>query len=290
MPSTIINGIRINYQVSGEGPPLLLLAPGGFRSVISRWTKEAGKGVFKEMDALNTLSKSFRVVAYDRRESGYSGGRLEVLSWDLYAAEAKGLLDFLGISKAFVLGGCMGASLAIKIAHRYPDLCAGVLLHWPVGGYRWMTTMHQWFDRHIHYVQQHGLPAVIERSKTGDNFFLDPEMGPWGSPTVIDPIFAETLTRMPTDRYLELVKLSCVSLFPDAMPSGPSGSELIETKTPALVIAGNDWAHTRSAAFTISELMPNAMQWDCPAEHQTATALLEQILGFTAAHTKQLEH
>jgi pimeloyl-ACP methyl ester carboxylesterase len=290
MPKATINGIEINYLTVGEGPPLLLLAPGGFRSVISRWTSEGGKGVFREMDALNTLAKHFHVIAYDRRESGQSGGRIETLSWALYADEATGLLDLLGVSKAFVLGGCMGASLAMTIAHRHPDRCAAMILHWPVGGYRWMSTMHEWFERHIRYVKQHGLPAVIERSRTGDNFFLDPEMGPWGSPTLIDAAFSHTLVNTPTDHYLELVKLSCQSLFPDTLPSGPGGAELISIQTPARVVSGNDWAHTRSAAFAITELMPNATLWDCPAQAQTAPALLAEILAFTALHTQRLEH
>jgi hypothetical protein len=36
MPFTTINGIRINYLVQGTGPHLLMFAPGGWRSVISR--------------------------------------------------------------------------------------------------------------------------------------------------------------------------------------------------------------------------------------------------------------
>ena len=38
MPFATINGIKIHYQVQGSGPPLLMLAPGGFGSVMSRWT------------------------------------------------------------------------------------------------------------------------------------------------------------------------------------------------------------------------------------------------------------
>ena len=76
MPFACINGINIHYQIAGEGPPLLLFAPGGFRSVLLRWTAEGGKGVFQEMDALRTLARHFTVIAYDRRESGLSGGRI----------------------------------------------------------------------------------------------------------------------------------------------------------------------------------------------------------------------
>src|SRR5947199_6458155 len=93
MPFATINGIRINYLVEGEGPHLLMFAPGGWRSVISRWTAAGGKEAFGEMDGLATLSRHFTCIAYDRRESGLSGGRVEPLNWDLYVREAKELLD-----------------------------------------------------------------------------------------------------------------------------------------------------------------------------------------------------
>jgi hypothetical protein len=34
MPVAIIDGLKVNYQVQGSGPHLLMLAPGGFNSTI----------------------------------------------------------------------------------------------------------------------------------------------------------------------------------------------------------------------------------------------------------------
>jgi pimeloyl-ACP methyl ester carboxylesterase len=59
---------------------------------------------------VDKLSSKFQLIVYDRRESGKSAGRVEKLTWDLYARQAKGLLDHLNIDSAFVLGGCMGSS------------------------------------------------------------------------------------------------------------------------------------------------------------------------------------
>jgi hypothetical protein len=39
MPLATINGIRINYQIQGSGPALLMFAPGGFRSVMDFKTR-----------------------------------------------------------------------------------------------------------------------------------------------------------------------------------------------------------------------------------------------------------
>src|SRR5439155_1361921 len=92
MPFATINGIKINYLIQGAGPHLLMFAPGGWRSVISRWTAAGGKEAFGQMDGLATLSRHFTCIAYDRRECGLSGGRVEPLDWDLYVEEAKVLL------------------------------------------------------------------------------------------------------------------------------------------------------------------------------------------------------
>lgn len=282
MPFATINGIKINYLVQGQGPHLLLFAPGGFRSVISRWTTAGGKGVFKDMNALETLSRHFTVIAYDRRESGLSGGRVEPLSWDLYAQEAKGVLDIAGAKQAFVLGGCMGASLALALAVRYPQVCRGLLLHWPVAGYRWMSTMHAWFRRHVDFVHANGFDAVVARAPAGDNFFLDPEIGPWGSPTVVDKAFAAQYVRQDMARYVDIVERSRDSLFGDTMPSGASGAELMAIKVPALIMSGNDWAHSLSGSWAIKELLPDAQLWDVLPSEQNAQNTLEQILRFTS--------
>src|SRR3954471_15595992 len=135
MTTATIDGLKVNYLVQGSGPHLLMLAPGGFDSRIAKWT--AG-GVWQEMDAINALSRHFTVIAYDRREAGTSGGRVEVLRWETFARQAAALLDHVGADKAWLVGGCMGVSVALAFAVHYPQRCEGLLLHWPVGGYRWM--------------------------------------------------------------------------------------------------------------------------------------------------------
>ena len=126
MPFATINGIKIHYQIQGSGPPLLMFAPGGFGSAMSRWTAAGGKREWQEMDGLAALSRHFRTIAYDRREAGQSGGRIEPLTWDLYVQEARGLLDLAGAQQAIILGSCMGAALALAFAVRHPSACRGL--------------------------------------------------------------------------------------------------------------------------------------------------------------------
>jgi len=282
MPFATINGIRINYQIQGSGPPLLMFAPGGFRSVIPRWTAQGGKEAWREMDGLATLSRHFTTIAYDRRESGLSGGRVEPLSWDLYVQEAKALLDLAGAPQAYILGGCMGASLALAFAVRHPAACKGLLLHWPVGGYRWMMKGHTFFRRHLDFVRAEGLAAVVERAPRGENFWLDPEIGPWGSPCAVYPDFAAQFVKQDVDRYLDVCARSRDALFNDTMPSGASGAELMRIEIPALIMSGADASHAVSASWALRELMPQAELWEALPPQQNGANTLGQILGFRA--------
>src|SRR3979411_1505560 len=208
MPFATLNGIRIHYVVQGTGPHLLMFAPGGFRSVISRWTAQGGNREWQEMDGLAALSRHFTTIAYDRRESGQSGGRVEPPTWDLAVQEAKALLDLAGAKQAYILGSCMGASLALAFAVRHPDACKALLLHWPVGGYLWMRKGHEFFGRHMDFVEANGLAAVVERAPRGENFWLYPEIGPWGSPATVYPEFARELASEDVERYLDVCALS----------------------------------------------------------------------------------
>ncbi len=116
MPFATLDGIKTHYVKQGSGPVLLMMAPRGFESTLQSW--EHGK--WKEMNAIEALSRHFTVVAYDRREAGLSGGRVEVLTWKVFAQHAKLLLEHLDIEKAFVLGVCMGVGVADAIRLHLP--------------------------------------------------------------------------------------------------------------------------------------------------------------------------
>jgi len=280
VPFATINGIKINYQIQGSGPPLLMFAPGGFGSVMSRWTAAGGKREWQEMDGLAALSRHFKTIAYDRREAGQSGGRLEPLTWDLYVEEAKGLLDLAGERQALLLGSCMGAALALAFAVRHPAACKGLYLHWPVGGYRWMMKGHDFFRRHIEFVRVNGFEAVVKRAPQGRSFWEDPEIGPWGPPTIVDPELAVRFVRQELGEYIVICERSRDALFGDTMPSGASAAELMEIRIPAFIQSGNDASHAHSASWALKELMPHAELWDVLPPRQNGRNTLEQILAF----------
>ena len=281
MPTATIDGLEVNYVMRGSGPALLMLAPGGFDATMEKWTTA---GVWKGMRPLDTLSSEFTLVAYDRRESGASGGRVERLSWSLFAEQAKGLLDHLKISEAYVLGGCMGCSVALAFATRYPQATRALILHWPVGGYRWKLNGGDRFARHARFAQDGGLAGVVKRAHEGQSFWQDPEAGPWASVIVRDARFAETFQKQDPERYLGLVAASGRTLFDRDMPPGAEPEEMMAMKAPALIIPGDDPAHAASGAYYLRELLPRPEFWSVMPPEQTPDRVRDRILEFGRAH------
>jgi pimeloyl-ACP methyl ester carboxylesterase len=274
MPFADIQGIKTRYEVLGDGPPLLLLAPVGFDDSISRrWADRVWRG-FRPMES---LTPHFRVIVYDRRESGGSGGCVEPLTWALCARHAKGLLDHLQIDQAYLLGGCVGCSVALALAAEFPERCRALLLHWPVGGFHWLSRGRANFDRHIAFVREHGLKGVADLARRSKIFWSDPDAGPWSSIIATDDAFAETFVRQDPDQYLRIVEQSRDSLFADTLPAGATCEQLVAMKIPAFIMPGNDVLHTASCAHVLRELMPRATLSSLKPSQQNGTTIARWI-------------
>ena len=281
MATATIDGLKVEYSTRGSGPALLMLAPGGFDASMDKWqTGSAWKG----MNALDALARAFTVLVYDRRESGVSGGRVERLSWALYADQARHLLDHLGIRRAFVMGGCMGCSVATAFAARHPEATHALVLHWPVGGYRWKLNGADRFARHARFAREQGLAGVVKRAHEGRSFWADPEAGPWASVIVSDRAFADTFAAQDLDRYVGLVAASGRALFDRDMPPGAEPEALMAMRVPALIVAGDDPAHATSGAHYLRELLPQPELWPVMPPEQTTERVVARIAEFGRAH------
>jgi pimeloyl-ACP methyl ester carboxylesterase len=278
MSTATIDGLEVRYEVFGSGAPLLMFAPGGFDATIEKWRAASA---WTGIDALNALANQFQVIAYDRRESGQSGGRVESLSWSHYAKQAKALLDQLKIESALVLGGCMGCSVALAFAVDYPQATRALLLHWPVGGFRWKASGIDRFERHYRFAKTHGLAGVVERAGTGQGFWMDPEAGPWASVIARDKSFAEEFIRQDLNRYLGIVAVSGRDLFDRDTATGAEPEEIIGISAPALIVPGDDASHATSAAHYLRELLPNASFWNVLPPEQTTRKVCDKIVEFS---------
>ena len=253
------------------------MAPGGFDSTIEKW---GTAGIWAEMKPLETLTGRYTCIAYDRREAGLSGGRVERVSWTTYAHEAKGLLDVLGIPRAFVLGGCMGCSTATAFGVTYPEATLGLLLHWPVGGVRWRQNGLERFQTHVDFVKRSGLSAVVELARREGSFWAEPQAGPWASTICADEDFARAFASQDQPRYLAMVALMGETLFDRETATGPEPIELMALRVPSVIIPGADAAHATSAARYLQECLAGSVYHDVPVEQQTPDAVRRWIIEF----------
>jgi pimeloyl-ACP methyl ester carboxylesterase len=283
VPTVDIGGITTNFGVVGDGPPLLMFSPGGFNAVADNWSD---LGVYRRIRLLDELPRRYTCIVFDRRESGGSGGRVERLTWAHYVAQGRGLLDHLGFDRAHLMGGCVGCSVVTSFAVAHPERVAGMVLYSPAGGARYRMTSRARFERHLAYVDEHGLSGVVELARSTDvGFSKDPRLGPWVSVIRDDDAFAAAYGELDPDAYRVLVTGLARTMFDRDSVPGPEPEDLMLLDVPALVIPGNDGSHATSAAHHLAECLPLAEYWDVPVDEQTAVTAPERILAFLDAHS-----
>jgi pimeloyl-ACP methyl ester carboxylesterase len=278
MPFVEADGILTRYEVMGDGPPLLMFSPGGFNATVENWSTF---GIYKRLDLPRHLAQRYTCIAFDKRESGQSGGRVERIAWDDYARQGLALLDELGIERAHVIGGCIGCSIAATLAVAHPERVASVVLYSPAGGPRYRLTQRARFAEHEAFVAANGLRKVAALAASADKTFAqDPRVGPWASVIRADPAFAEEYGRRETGSYCELVRVVGETLFDRDTVPGPEAERLMALETPALVVPGRDPNHATSAARYLEECLTQAEYWDVPPEEQTAETAPLRVLRF----------
>jgi pimeloyl-ACP methyl ester carboxylesterase len=277
MPFATCDGIETRYETYGDGPPLVLFSPGGFNATLDNWWSF---GIYERLKLVDRLAERFTCIAFDRRESGQSGGRVELLTWDLYARQALGLLDHLGIERAHVLGGCIGCSCAVALAYAAPARVNRAVLYSPAGGPRYKLTQHSRFHDHLAFANEEGLGAVAELARSsGKGFSQDPRVGPWATVLRRDDGFARAYAERDLVEYTSVVGASASGLFDRDTVPGPPAEELLELRLPVLVVPGHDNAHATSAARYLEECL-EAEYWDVAPAEQTAANAPDRLLAF----------
>ena len=125
MATAEIDGLRIAFEVIGEGRPWVI-TPGG------RFSKDT-PGVRQLADAL--ARQGNRVVIWDRPNTGASDVHFAGSSESAMQADAlAGLLRHLDLGPTVVVGGSGGARVSLLTGARHPDVVAGLALLWISGG------------------------------------------------------------------------------------------------------------------------------------------------------------
>ena len=108
MPTLEQGGITLHYEVSGNGPPLLLIA--GMMSDSASWAP-----------LVPLLEPHFTVIRPDNRTTGRTVPITAPASVDLFATDCAELLKHLNLGPAHVMGHSLGGMIGMRLARSYPE-------------------------------------------------------------------------------------------------------------------------------------------------------------------------
>ena len=116
MPKIETNDIQTYYEINGSGFPLVFIHGG--------WVSHR---MWKPQ--VEHFSNNFKVITYDVRGHGNTGGSLKnKYSMELFAEDLAALLQALEIKKPIICGLSMGGMVAQAYAVKYPEKLAALIL------------------------------------------------------------------------------------------------------------------------------------------------------------------
>ena len=117
-------GDRIAYQVLGEGPPDLVVAPSSFGHVDVNW-EDPGIALF-----LRSLASFSRVILFNRRGTGPSDPPPPdpLPPWESYAQDLALVLDEVGAARAALLAELDAGPMALFFAGTRPERTSALIL------------------------------------------------------------------------------------------------------------------------------------------------------------------
>jgi len=118
MPKATIAGVRIHYEITGNGRPLVL-------------TTGQGTGSASRAELIAGLATRFSVLSYDQRGTGRSERVTEGQSIEDLAEDIVALMDAAGLTNADVVGLSTGTGKATALAAYHPDRVKRLVLAAP---------------------------------------------------------------------------------------------------------------------------------------------------------------
>lgn len=104
-----VNGIKVYYEVYGNGKPLVLLH-GAFMTIDMNWG-----------ELIPELSKTRKVIAVELQGHGHTPFSERKLSHAVLASDVTKIMDYLKIDKADVAGYSFGGEVAYQLAIQSPE-------------------------------------------------------------------------------------------------------------------------------------------------------------------------
>ncbi len=116
MPLAPVNGIDLYYESHGSSEDVIVFAHGGTGNHLS-WFQQVPH-----------FQDRYRCVVFDHRGFGQSVDAPDGPGGSAYAEDLRGLMDHLGIERAFLVGQSMGTRTVMGFAMAYPERVRGLVI------------------------------------------------------------------------------------------------------------------------------------------------------------------
>jgi pimeloyl-ACP methyl ester carboxylesterase len=103
-----VNGLKMYYEIHGEGKPLVLLH-GSYMNIDMNWSA-----------IIPELAKTRKVIALEMQGHGRTNDANREFSFEGLADDVAGLMQYIKIDSADILGYSLGGTVAYSLAIRHP--------------------------------------------------------------------------------------------------------------------------------------------------------------------------
>ena len=246
MPYAVINKIRMHYEVTGDGDPVLLI--NGLSAPAVGWALQVA-----------ALAPHFRVITFDNRGVGETDLPPEaVYTTAQMADDAAALLRHLKVARAHVLGASMGGTIAMELALRHARVVRSLALActWAAADARFLHTIESWIALAYRVPVEERLRHVVYPWLFAPAFFATND----GVTTAIQRAMA-----YPHQTKAEAVERQGKGI---AAWNGSRLKRLSSIRVPALVLVGADDILTPPAfSRTLAKRLPRARLVVLPGGH-----------------------
>jgi len=258
MPFVTSGGVRIRYEVEGNGPPLLLHI--GFIGAIEDWY-DAGY--------VAALRDAYQLIIIDPRGQGQSDKPkdAEAYSRSERIGDVCAVLDAVGVAQAhywgYSMGGQIGFGLGVFASDRVSSLILGGANPYPYSSRRATVEEHPMFQ-----ALQRGMAGIVASSEQGD-----PEVWARGEKR---------------SRWLAADTVALSAAFRATFANPGLTDEVCSVQTPTLIYCGG--SDDPEQIELTARSMPNASYVELEGlDHGAAFNRIEQILPSVTEFLAQVE-
>lgn len=242
MPTAIVQGLKIEYDVIGDAGQPWAITPGG------RFSKDHA-GIRELAEAL--AERGHKVLIWDRPNCGasdvcFTGDSESQMQADVLI----GLLEQLDMTPAVICGGSGGARVSLLAAARHPGKAAGVAVLNVSGGVYGLMTLG------VHYCG-----GSLAAAWTKDMAAVA-DLPEWQEAIGRNPRNRQLILDQDREQFIATMERWMAAYCPkdDELVPGLSNKDARGIDVPALVFrsGASDVNHTRATSERVAELLPNA--------------------------------